>query len=207
MPLDDWRPVLPSRELGNEPREVRLQDCEIALYRAADGSAHAIDNRCPHRRMRLALGKVEGDRLVCPYHGWNFGPDGVGRSPATPGMRIRTGHYDVADLHGMLWLRSGESIADKPLPTLRFPGYTRIASLHHRLAAPLGLLVDNMSELEHTATVHSIFGFETHRMHEVQTQATKTAEGLEIYYESCPSICAGRPALSRATVLCSAPRS
>ncbi len=180
--LDAWRPVLPSRELGKRPLERRLLEREIVFYRGADGRAHALDNRCPHRRMRLALGRVDGDRIVCPYHGWNFGPDGSGRSPASPGMRVKTGCYDVAEEHGMLWLRDSSS-ACADLPALQADAHTPIACLHHHVAAPLSLLVDNMCELEHTGAVHSVFGFETDRLHEVRTAARHTEAGLDIDYE------------------------
>lgn len=172
---------MPARKLGNKPQEHSLLGHEIVLYRTTDGQPHALDNRCPHRRMRLALGQVVGDRLVCPYHGWNFGPDGQGASPGSPGMRVQTGCYDVREHHGMLWLRaSGSSGA---LPELQFDGYEPVTCLHHHVAAPLPLLVDNMCELEHTATVHSIFGFERERLQEVLTETRKSEDGLDIDYE------------------------
>lgn len=180
--LSDWHPVLPVRELGSTPVELRLYDQEIVLYRGSDGRPHALNNRCPHRRMRLALGRVSGDRIVCPYHGWSFAPDGSGKAPATPDMRVSTTCYSVRTHRGMLWLRHAETEAP-PLPALEYEGYRAVAQLFHRLAAPLDLLLDNMTELEHTASVHSIFGFDADRMSEVQTEVVETEDGLYIYYE------------------------
>jgi vanillate O-demethylase monooxygenase subunit len=180
-PLQHWHPVLPVRQLGRQPVACRLFEREIVLYRGEGGQAHALDNRCPHRRMRLALGRVAGDRIVCPYHGWSFGPDGSGASPATPRLRVRTGCYDVAEHRGMLWLRAEGGHGE--LPTLQFDGYRPVACLQHRLAAPLALLLDNMTELEHSAMVHAVFGFELARLHEVKTEARQAAEGIDIDYE------------------------
>jgi phenylpropionate dioxygenase-like ring-hydroxylating dioxygenase large terminal subunit len=180
-PLQHWHPVLPQHDLRRKPVECRLFGHEIVLYRADDGQAHALDNRCPHRRMRLALGRVAGDRIVCPYHGWSFGPDGSGASPATPRLRVRTGCYDVTEHHGMVWLRAEGGRGE--MPALQFEGYRPIACLQHRLAAPLSLLLDNMTELEHSATVHSVFGFELERLHEVRTDARQVADGIDIDYE------------------------
>lgn len=179
--LDAWRPLRPARELKDKPLEHRLLGHEIVLYRTADGRAHALNNRCPHRRMRLALGTVVGDRLVCPYHGWNFGTDGVGASPGNPGLPVHTNCYDVREHGGMLWLRAAGATGD--LPPLRHEGFQPMARLHHRLAAPLGLLIDNMCELEHTASVHSVFGFETERLHEVRTETRGVEDGFDVDYE------------------------
>lgn len=180
--LSDWHPVLPVRELGATPVELRLYDKEIVLYRGSDGQPHALNNRCPHRKMRLALGRVSGDSIVCPYHGWSFAPDGSGKAPACPNMRVSTTCYSVRTHQGMLWLRHGETEAP-PLPALKYEGYRPLARLFHRIDAPLDLLLDNMTELEHTASVHSIFGFDADRMSDVLTSAMETENGLYIYYE------------------------
>jgi phenylpropionate dioxygenase-like ring-hydroxylating dioxygenase large terminal subunit len=186
--LQTWVPALPDRALGRKPVELKLDHTEIALYRDSNGKAHAIDNRCPHRKMRLALGRVEGDRLVCPYHGWHFGPDGTGLSPGTPGIRVQTGCYEVAQHRSMLWIRRSDQQRDSEapsdaLPALQYPGYRFVGRLHHAVRAPMELLLDNMMELEHTAAVHSIFGFEPGRLHEVRTEARTIDGGIEIDYE------------------------
>ena len=181
-PLKFWHPVVPSRELGVRPIELRLHEREIAVYRAADGQPHALNNRCPHRQMRLALGTVKGDRIVCPYHGWNFGPDGIGASPANPNMRINTACYEVQEHLGMVWLRHAAGGEDAP-PRLTFDDHHPVGRLFHRFAAPLDLILDNMTELEHTATVHSIFGFDLHRLHEVRSEMTEVDGGMDIFYE------------------------
>ena len=37
-----------------------------------DGELSALDNRCPHRGGPLGQGWIEGDVVVCPWHGWSF---------------------------------------------------------------------------------------------------------------------------------------
>ena len=44
---------------------------EIALFRWGDGFC-AMDNECPHRGGPLADGPLQGDAVVCPWHGWAF---------------------------------------------------------------------------------------------------------------------------------------
>lgn len=36
------------------------------------GAIHAMDNVCLHRGGPLGQGTVEGNEIVCPWHGWQF---------------------------------------------------------------------------------------------------------------------------------------
>ena len=42
---------------------------KYALYRGDDGVPRIMDAYCPHLGGSLARGKVNGDSLVCPFHG------------------------------------------------------------------------------------------------------------------------------------------
>lgn len=37
-----------------------------------DGTLHALDNLCPHRKGPLGQGWLEGSAVVCPWHSWAF---------------------------------------------------------------------------------------------------------------------------------------
>ncbi|HLH23156.1 MAG TPA: Rieske 2Fe-2S domain-containing protein [Chloroflexota bacterium] len=39
---------------------------------AIDGQIHALDGRCPHRHALLTEGRLEGDGVRCPLHGFRF---------------------------------------------------------------------------------------------------------------------------------------
>src|SRR5579863_9691909 len=56
--------------------EVRFWGQSIALYRDEMGVAHAVENRCAHRQLKLSVGEVKGCNLVCTYHGWEYDKDG-----------------------------------------------------------------------------------------------------------------------------------
>lgn len=52
----------------------------LVAYRTADGVLTVLDAHCPHLGAHLGhRGKVNGDCVECPYHGWGFGPDGVNK--------------------------------------------------------------------------------------------------------------------------------
>jgi phenylpropionate dioxygenase-like ring-hydroxylating dioxygenase large terminal subunit len=65
-----WHPVGYSRELPRAPRATTLLDEPLVLWRDSAGAAHAFRDVCVHRGTALSLGAVEGDEIVCAYHGW-----------------------------------------------------------------------------------------------------------------------------------------
>ena len=105
-----WHPVADERALGSEPMAVRLLDQPLVLWRDSGGSTHAWTDRCPHRGAQLSMGRVVGDRLHCPYHGWQFDTQGQCKVvPALPEFTpppgyCATGHA-VQIRHGLIWVR------------------------------------------------------------------------------------------------------
>lgn len=57
-----------------KPGQVKLVEAggrKIALCNV-DGQFYALDDACPHEGKSMAAGDVEGDRLVCVFHGAAF---------------------------------------------------------------------------------------------------------------------------------------
>ncbi len=156
--IEHWHAVLPAAKLGKKPLGVRVAGEEVVLFRTADGGLGALRDQCLHRRMRLSLGWVEGERLVCPYHGWSFAASGEGESARTPKMHACARRYDVVETFGVLWVRSAGS--QMPFPDLGVAGYIPAGIVHRSVRVPIELLLDNHVELEHSTTTHQILGFD-----------------------------------------------
>jgi len=176
--LQHWQPLLLSRALGRRPLERRLAGERIVLYRGASGKAMALEGTCPHRRMALAAGTVQHDTLVCAYHGWRFGADGSIHCPLMPGQGLRQPHYQVREEGGVIWLRQPlEGEDPPPLPSWPTAGLVLAGVVQHQVPAPLELTLDNFTEVEHTTTIHQVFGFRDpatveHQL-ELEEQATR----------------------------------
>ncbi len=69
-----------------ENKVVNVNDTEIALFNI-DGEFFAIDNICPHKGGPLGEGSIEGDVVVCPWHGWRFNVK-TGVSPVVPTVKV-----------------------------------------------------------------------------------------------------------------------
>jgi nitrite reductase/ring-hydroxylating ferredoxin subunit len=67
-----------------EPATADLNGVPIFLLRRGD-TVFAMHDRCTHRGGPLHRGKLEGDTIVCPWHGSCFRIDdaGIERGPAT----------------------------------------------------------------------------------------------------------------------------
>ena len=48
-----------------------VDDHEVAVFRV-DGKLRAIEGKCPHMGASLAGGKLQGNCVACPWHGWVF---------------------------------------------------------------------------------------------------------------------------------------
>lgn len=133
----------------------------VLLYRDTHGRVVALEDRCCHRAAPLSLGRKEGDRVRCMYHGMLF--DASGACVEVPGQEtipakacVRT--YPVVERDRLVWIWMGEPGRANPNDIADFfwhdsrewrmkPGY-----LHYH--ANYKLIVDNLLDFSHLAFVH-----------------------------------------------------
>ena len=176
-----WHPVLPAPALTRErPVAARVAGRDLVLFRTADGTPAALEDRCAHRRMKLSVGTVVGGRLQCAYHGWSYGAAGEAQSPSTPALRACVRSYACAEAHGAIWVR--ERDGEQPLPDLRrdYEDWTFVGCVRNQIAAPLLLLLDNFAEVEHTLAIHAQFGLAVVNGHPGTMQVDVTAETFTV---------------------------
>jgi len=141
----------------------RLLNELVVFYRKSDGSAVALQDRCPHRFIPLHLGKLVGDSIECAYHGLTFdcsgkcekNPHGDGKIPAAAKVRS----YPVAEIHGMLWIWMGTKEADPST----IPNYDVLESEtgfatsrgYLNMKANYELMGENLLDLSHITYLHA----------------------------------------------------
>lgn len=82
-----WYKVAFERELGAEITPARIGNLPLILVRGRDG-VRAFDAACPHRGAHLGHGgKLDGDVIVCPFHGHRIGLGDYGCSFKARGYR------------------------------------------------------------------------------------------------------------------------
>lgn len=71
---------------------VEVGGREVAIFNAGAGRFYASGTVCPHEGGPLGEGTVEGESVICPWHGFDFDLR-TGDCPVDPDLRIPT--YEV----------------------------------------------------------------------------------------------------------------
>lgn len=129
--------------------------------------------------MRLSRGSVVGNKLQCMYHGWTYDCAGAGESPGTPKLHATVGCFETREEHGWVWVKAAGSSAE--FPRFDVAGYRPVSTLDHVIEAPLEIVLDNFTEVEHTPTTHALLGYELSRMTEVETRVDATETAVRVY--------------------------
>jgi phenylpropionate dioxygenase-like ring-hydroxylating dioxygenase large terminal subunit len=143
------------------PVAVTMLNEPIVIYRTADGSLVALQDRCCHRFAPLSRGRVEGDEIRCMYHGLKFAPTGrcveiPGQEKIPPQARVRS--YPIAERYSGAWLWMGEPGAADIALIPEFVGVDdpRWAMNPGRMDynANFMLINDNLLDLSHIPFLH-----------------------------------------------------
>jgi vanillate O-demethylase monooxygenase subunit len=152
-----------SREFSRNPVERTILETPLAIYRTQSGKPVAMYGICPHRYYPLALGHLDGDALVCGYHGYTFDADG--KCIRVPSQGTGAGHcqptYRVEERGPLLWIWMGDEAKCDPatIPPyedfgLEQPGWTHCAECYFHIDGRAQLLIDNLMDLTHIAFLH-----------------------------------------------------
>ncbi len=157
-----WYIAAAAHELRRQPIRRSVEGEQLALFRDEEGVPHALVDRCAHRGMALSCGRVRGDHIECPYHGWQY--DGEGRLkhvPAlcegeTPPQPKTMRSYPVVEQCEQIWVWIGEETpSDGPFhfPEYGQPGWATFF-MQTRFEAPLDACLENFLDVPHTIFVH-----------------------------------------------------
>ncbi len=58
------------------PHAVLAFGTKLVVFADSAGALHILDAYCRHMGGDLSRGEINGDVVVCPFHGWNWGADG-----------------------------------------------------------------------------------------------------------------------------------
>ncbi|HEY1570112.1 MAG TPA: aromatic ring-hydroxylating dioxygenase subunit alpha [Pseudonocardiaceae bacterium] len=158
---DQWYVAAFGSEIGAGLFARTILGEPIVFYRTGSGAVAALSDRCVHRRYPLSLGHLDGEHLVCGYHGFTYEPDG--RCVAVPGQTrvprtARVPAYRVVEQDSFVWVWIGDPARADPAavpgaPWLADPRYATVCGMEP-LAARWELLVDNLLDLSHETYLH-----------------------------------------------------
>ncbi len=155
-----WHPVGLSSDRSDRPFRADLLGEPLVLWRGPDG-VQAMSDVCVHRGTALSLGWVSGSELVCPYHGWRYGPDGrcvaipqlaePGRVPA----KARVPAFRAQERYGLIWVALAEPRWPLPeVPELEDDAWRLVTAGPYRWACDAARQVENFTDFGHFPWVH-----------------------------------------------------
>lgn len=162
FPLNRWWVAGFSWELGDAPLARTLLNQPMVLFRTAEGTAGALEDRCCHRDLPLSCGTLEQRGVRCGYHGLLYGTDGVcleipGQDRVPAKARVRS--FPLRERDQILWVWVGENPEARPTdeppayPVHSDPAYRFGGDTYH-YDAPYMLIHENLLDLSHLGYVH-----------------------------------------------------
>jgi phenylpropionate dioxygenase-like ring-hydroxylating dioxygenase large terminal subunit len=181
-----WHPVAFAADVGEKPVAVTLLHQCLVLARLGDRLA-CFRDLCVHRGTPLSLGWIDGDELVCGYHGWRYASSGACTCiPALPARhpiprRARAEAFRVEERFGIVWVCLSEPVA--PIPEFSEVDDPSFKLTYHPAVtwkASAARRTENFVDAAHFPWVHeNILGT---RDHPEVPEITITRHGEELRY-------------------------
>lgn len=158
-----WHPVAWTEEVrDNEIFPFTLLDEDIVICRLG-GELVSFSDLCVHRGTPISLGTIEGNHIVCCYHGWEYDTTGnCTRIPSIPDehpipKRACLTRYQVVDRYGLIWVcMSNSPRAPVPeCPLFEDSSYERVFRNRWIWYCGAARGTENFFDQAHFAFVHS----------------------------------------------------
>jgi phenylpropionate dioxygenase-like ring-hydroxylating dioxygenase large terminal subunit len=159
-----WYVVMDSAQIRDKPVGVTRMGEKLVFWRNSRGNVACLRDKCPHRGVKLSLGKVLGGHLQCPFHGFEF--DTAGRVTVIPAngknkpvpKRLLAHSYPTYEAHGFVWIWWDEEPADELQPPRFFDDIDdsfSYSTAYDPWMAHYSRVIENQLDVVHVPFVHS----------------------------------------------------
>jgi phenylpropionate dioxygenase-like ring-hydroxylating dioxygenase large terminal subunit len=162
---DQWYVAAYASEVSRQFLARTICNEPIAFYRTQDGAPVALADRCVHRRYPLSESRLDGDKVVCGYHGFTYETNGS--CSFVPGQEriprtARVTSYPVVEQDALIWVFIGDPklAGEREIPRAPWldtdSGYVTSVGMEP-IRSRYSMLVDNLLDLSHETYLHAGF--------------------------------------------------
>jgi phenylpropionate dioxygenase-like ring-hydroxylating dioxygenase large terminal subunit len=160
--FDEWYVAAFAEEIGRSLLKRTLLGKRVVLFRTEAGTAVALADRCAHRSFPLSASQLDGDTIVCGYHGFRYNAQGdcidVPSQAQCP-KNIGVKNYALFECGPLVWIWMGN--ADEADPA-KLPEQAWLSGAdwersqgYFRLEASYVALHENLLDLTHLSFLHA----------------------------------------------------
>jgi phenylpropionate dioxygenase-like ring-hydroxylating dioxygenase large terminal subunit len=150
--------IAKSSEIKARPLGREIWKQRVVLFRTGTGGIRALEDRCPHRMVRLSHGRIVDDDIECMYHGWRFDTAGrcvhiphLAEKPTLPDCGVRS--FPVMEKYGFIWIYPGDPACVESVSPTAMKEWDDLDEIHSvaRLTcrAHFSYLVENLMDMYH----------------------------------------------------------
>ena len=195
-----WHPVALAENVKDRPYAATLLDERIVICRLGD-RVEAFSDLCVHRGTPISLGWIEGEEVVCAYHGWAYNADGkCTRIPSIPPgspipKKACLTHYPAQERYGIVWVcMSDEPRAPIPnLPSLEDPGHHVTAADQRNWKCSAARAIENFIDYSHFAWIHEGILGDRSRPESPEVNVVREGDEIKFDFSNTPDGLHGAP--------------
>ena len=158
---NEWYVAGFSEEFGHNLTKRTLLGKGIVFYRKAAGAVVALRNRCAHRAFPLSESILDGDTIVCAYHGLRYDETGKCVEVPATGQKKMKGLcvpvFPIVEQNPLVWIWMGDpQLADRDqIPKVELmSSQWRYSRDYIHLGANYVYLHENLLDLTHLSYLH-----------------------------------------------------
>lgn len=160
-----WFKVAFSSEIANgQVKSLHYFGQDLVCFRDEQGVAYVLDAHCPHLGAHLGVGgKVVGNQIRCPFHGWQFDGSGTCKkipysNRIPPMAKIRA--WSVQETGGIIFayydpLKREPQFTLPDIPEYKNKAWTSYYKLQWKVRGHIEEIAENAVDYSHFVELHT----------------------------------------------------
>jgi phenylpropionate dioxygenase-like ring-hydroxylating dioxygenase large terminal subunit len=151
----------------------------VVLFRTQDGAIAALEDRCAHRWAPLSQGRLIGDDIACPYHGFRYNTRGActlvpTQSHVPAALKVRS--FPLREHGSFVWLWMGDPASADPallpdIPWFTNPDFVQLRG-YTEVRCNYMAIQENVLDLTHIPHLHAAAQLEGFQQPPVEVKIT-----------------------------------